>query len=398
LGRQGWRLLDGDLPLPCAVLKESALEANSAFMAEFLAMTGTKLCPHGKTTMSPELMLRQIADGSWGITAANARQMQVMKASGIRRVLIANQVVDGAEIATLSDALWDAEFDLYVLVDSVEGVERLDEELRLPEGRRLKVLLEIGQTGARTGARSLEAALTVARAAAASGRLALSGVETFEGVLGGATREETEGKVRRLYEDVLAAATACEVEGLFAPGPVILSGGGSAYYDLAAEAFGRAPLKAETLNVVRSGCYLTHDAKHYEDHYRRLRERSPDLAPTRRSPKAALEVWAAVQSLPEPGLAFATMGKRDVSYDMELPVPVAWHRKGMAAPEPLDGHSVLGLNDQHAKVARPAGSPLQVGDLICFGISHPCTTFDKWRLIPVVDDGYQVVGAVRTEF
>jgi D-serine dehydratase len=92
------------------------------------------------------------------------------------------------------------------------------------------------------------------------------------------------------------------------------------------------------------------------------------------------------------------MGKRDVSYDMELPVPVAWHRKGMAAPEPLDGHSVLGLNDQHAKVARPTGSPLQVGDLICFGISHPCTTFDKWRLIPVVDDDYQVVGAVRTEF
>ncbi len=398
LGSQGWSLLDGDMPMPCAVLKESALTANGAFMAEFLAITGAKLCPHGKTTMSPELMLRQIADGSWGITAANARQMQVMKASGIRRALIANQVVDRAEIGMLSDALRDPGFDLYVLVDSVEGVARLDSELALSEGRWLKVLLEIGQTGARTGARSLAQAMAVARAAAASRRLALSGVETFEGVLSGANNAEIDAKVRLLFEDVIAAAKACEAEALFAPGPVILSGGGSAYYDLAAEALGGAPLKSETLLVLRSGCYLTHDAKHYQDHYRRLRERSPELTPIKHSPKAALEVWAAVQSLPEPGLAFATMGKRDVSYDMELPVPLAWHRKGMAGPGRLEGHAVLALNDQHAKIAAPAGSPLQVGDLVCFGISHPCTTFDKWRLIPVVDDNYQVVGAVRTEF
>lgn len=398
LGSQGWSLLEGDLPLPCAVLRESALAANSAFMAEFLKLSGAKLCPHGKTTMSPELMRRQISDGSWGITAANARQMQVMRASGIHRVLIANQVVDRAEIVLLSDALSDPDFDLYVLVDSVEGVERLDQRIELADGRRLKVLLEIGQTGARTGARSLDDAMAVARSASRSQRLALSGVETFEGVLSGATREEIETKVRRLFDDVIAAAVACEAERLFAPGPVILSGGGSAYYDLAAEALGRAPLKSETLLVVRSGCYLTHDARHYEDHYERLRKRSPGLAPARHSPKAALEVWAAVQSLPEPGLAFATMGKRDVSYDMDLPVPMAWYRTGMTAPERLEGHSVIGLNDQHAKVARPTDSPLRVGDLICFGISHPCTTFDKWRLIPVVDDAYRVVGAVRTEF
>jgi D-serine dehydratase len=240
--------------------------------------------------------------------------------------------------------------------------------------------------------------MATARAVKDSRHLVLSGVEAFEGILHGKDDADTEAKVRKLYQDVVGAAAACEEAGLFGTGPVILSGGGSAYYDLAAEGLSRTPLKSETLLVIRSGCYLTHDSAWLDTYWRRMRERSPELSLPRRDPQAALEVWATIQSIPEEGLAFATMGKRDVSYDMDLPVPLAWFRPGMAAPQPLEGHKVTGLNDQHAYLQRPEGSPLQVGDLVSFGISHPCTTFDKWRLIPVVDDGYGVVGAVTTEF
>ena len=62
------------------------------------------------------------------------------------------------------------------------------------------------------------------------------------------------------------------------------------------------------------------------------------------------------------------------------------------------GHSITRLNDQHAFLRCPAGSPLAVGDLVGLGISHPCTTFDKWSLISVVNDTYDVVGAIRTFF
>lgn len=117
-------------------------------------------------------------------------------------------------------------------------------------------------------------------------------------------------------------------------------------------------------------------------------------------PVHALEVWAYVQSRPEAEKAILAMGKRDVSYDSRMPEPLYWHRPGRAGP-PLpipERHAVAGLNDQHCHLVLPADSPLQVGDMVAFGISHPCTTFDKWQVIPVVDDDYAVVDAIRTFF
>ena len=62
------------------------------------------------------------------------------------------------------------------------------------------------------------------------------------------------------------------------------------------------------------------------------------------------------------------------------------------------GFQVSGLYDQHTCLKMPADSPLRVGDLVSFGISHPCTTFDKWRWMPVVDAHYAVVDAITTHF
>ena len=59
---------------------------------------------------------------------------------------------------------------------------------------------------------------------------------------------------------------------------------------------------------------------------------------------------------------------------------------------------VQGLDDQHAYLSVPPDCGLAPGDLVCLGISHPCTAFDKWRVIPVIDDEYRVVDAVHTFF
>ena len=56
------------------------------------------------------------------------------------------------------------------------------------------------------------------------------------------------------------------------------------------------------------------------------------------------------------------------------------------------------LDDQHAYVSLPPGTDLAPGDLLCMGVSHPCMTFDKWRVIPVTDDDYRVTDVVYTFF
>jgi D-serine deaminase-like pyridoxal phosphate-dependent protein len=83
------------------------------------------------------------------------------------------------------------------------------------------------------------------------------------------------------------------------------------------------------------------------------------------------------------------MGKRDAPHDEGLPVPLRI-RGANGVVSDASACTVTRLNDQHSYVEVPAGVTVAVGDLMCFGISHPCTAFDKWRVIPVVEDDYTV--------
>jgi D-serine dehydratase len=402
IGKQGWNLLREDLPLPLAVLKRDVLDANGRWMVRFLRATGSVIAPHGKTTMSPQLFQRQLADGAWAITVATVAQLQVCRRFGIKRLLLANQLVGRQAMRqVVSELARDPEFEFYALADSVEGVAMLaGEAKRQGLARPVNLLLEGGIQGARAGCRTREQALAVARAIkAASPHLALVGVEGFEGLIHDATAAESEARVAAFLDFLVAIAADCRREGLFAPGPVILSAGGSAYYDLAAERLAAAGI-SQAMVVLRSGCYLTQDSTAYRKAFERLRVRSPLAAGIEGSLRPALELWTYVQSRPEPGRLILTAGKRDVSYDLDLPVPLAWFRPGVGrAPSPLaPGHEVVQLNDQHAHVLVPTESPLRPGDMVALGISHPCTTFDKWQAMFLVDEAYDIVGAIRTFF
>jgi D-serine dehydratase len=401
-GTQGWSLLAQDLPLPAAVLKGRALAHNSRWMRAFLQHFDVELWPHGKTTMAPQLFARQLADGCAGITVATAQQLLVARRFGVARVLLANQLVGRQNLlAVLRELAADPGFEFLCLVDSEAGALQLAAAARdFGLDRPIAVLLEGGITGGRTGCRTVEQALAVARLVARTPELALAGVEGFEGVLSRLDIADTEREVQRFLDFLVEIARACDREDLFAPGPVRLTAGGSAFFDLVTRTFRAARLRRETRTVLRSGCYLTHDSKMYTSAFARLRERTPEVERLGDGLVAALEVWACVQSIPEPGLAIATAGKRDISYDTDLPLPEQWFRPGLhGRPQQLgEGFSVIGLNDQHAYLRMPADSPLQVGDLVSFGISHPCTTFDKWQLLWVVDDDYRVSEAIRTFF
>jgi D-serine dehydratase len=402
VGRQGWNLLRQDLPLPVAALRASALSHNSRWMRRFLEHAGATICPHGKTTMAPQLFARQLADGASGITVATVQQMLVCRRFGVQRVLMANQLVGERALRTVvAELKADPAFEFLCLIDSVEGAQMLAAAARVAALERpISVLLEGGIAGGRTGCRTLEQGLRVARAVADAPELALVGIEGFEGLINRLQPPDTEAAVSAFLSFLIELASACARQGLFAPGPVHLTAGGSAFFDQVIEAFETAELKRDVKIVLRSGCYLTHDSKMYTEAFAQMKRRSPELASLGAGLQPALELWACVQSTPEPGLAIATMGKRDVSFDSGMPVPERWYRPGLhTAPQPLgDAFAVTGLNDQHAFLRMPADSPLRVGDMVAFGISHPCTTFDKWQLLYVIDDDYNVIEGIRTFF
>jgi D-serine dehydratase len=406
IGAKGWNVLREDLPLPLAVLRQSALTRNGQWMREFLGLSGAVIAPHGKTTMSPQLFRQQLADGAWAMTVATMQQLRICRDFGIGRVVMANQLVGRQAIGyVLGELRRDPQFDFYCVVDSVANVEQLAAAARAASpGRPLQLLLEGGMDGGRTGCRTLETALAVARAVKEAGpHLALRGVEGFEGLVHTDSPDADADTVSRFLDYLVEIAVACERAQLFAAEQLILSAGGSAFYDLVIDRFRKAGLARDFLLVTRSGCYLTHDSKMYREAFEQVRKRKPGLDNLGPGLVPAFEVWAYVQSRPETRKAILTIGKRDVSYDVDWPVPLKWvrPRQGIGAADIAElgaGHVVTDLNDQHCHMTVPAESPLAVGDMVAFGVSHPCTTFDKWQVIPVVDDDYTVVSAIKTYF
>ena len=402
VGSRGWNVLAEDLPLPLALLKDSALAHNARWMRGFRELTGVAIAPHGKTSMSPQLFARQLADGAWGISVATVQQLRVCRQHGIARVILANQLVGRQAIAYVLDEIArDARFEFLALVDSVAAVGALAGAARQRRaGRPLQLLVECGFQGGRTGCRTMKEAMAVARAvAAARPALSLAGIEGYEGAVPASTPDGQDGAISEFIAFMASVAEAASAEGLVDADPVVLSAGGSAWFDLVT-ALPRSLSGRAAQVVIRSGCYLTHDSDSYARAAARMRLRTPAIDALGPGLIDALEVWAYVQSLPEPGLAILTMGKRDVSHDLHLPFARLVFRRGRdAQPAALPpGCEITALNDQHAFMRTSPDADLAVGDMVGCAISHPCTTFDKWRFMPVVDDAYNVIDAITTSF
>jgi len=389
----GWNLLREDVSLPAAVLYRDKIAHNLRWMQSFIDTYGVKLAPHGKTTMAPKLFEIQLEGGAWGITLATAHQVQVAYAHGVRRVLMANELVGRRNMEVIADIVADPKFEFYCLVDSLANIDQLGRYFQ-ERGLRLKVLLELGVMGGRCGVRDDAQLSGVIKALERwRGTVDLCGVELYEGVL------KDEENIRAFLRRGCDVTKQLLRERMFEHTPALISGAGSAWYDVVAEEFAAAGFGDAAEIVLRPGCYLTHDVGNYETQQQRILESNPVARNMRSGLVPALHVWAYVQSIPEPELAVVAMGRRDAAFDSGLPRPALHYRPGEKEPRTTPPNwETTKLMDQHGFLKIAAGDDVQVGDMLGFNISHPCLTFDKWRVLAVVDEKYDVVDVVKTYF
>jgi len=395
---RGLNVLRGDLPMPVAVLKHSALDNNLREMQTYIERAGVKLAPHAKTTMCPQLFTRQLDQGAWGLTVATMTQFKLCHDIGVSNLILANQLVGKTEIAGLARMWAQTPYRAYyVLVDSLEGARAISEGFgRCAGAPPARLLIEMGMPNARCGVRTLKEAMALARGIEALPYVELHGVEGYEGLIVSDRADRDADAVLSYLRTIMQLCESLSAEGLFAaPGQIIVSAGGSAYYDLVAHVL--SSNSPGIVPILRSGCYVTHDIGFYRRLMTHIQRRAIEGPAPRLVP--ALEVWSRVISRPQPNQAMVLMGKRDVSFDIDLPVARWWFREGRHdAPAAIDGLVVDKLNDQHAWLSVPSDAELAVGDLLGFHISHPCTTFDKWSLLMEVDDDYTVLGGLKTFF
>ncbi|MER5357721.1 alanine racemase [Streptomyces sp. NPDC002785] len=389
-------LFTGGFTTPVLALSAESVEHNLALLETYAERHGLAFAPHGKTSMSPQLFARQLEYGAWGITAAVPHQARVYRAYGIRRIFLANELVDAAALRWIAGELdADPDFRFICYVDSERGVELMDEALRTAGATRpVDVVVELGAgEGARTGVRTEAECAAVADAVAATGTLRLVGVAGYEGEVPDASGERVREWLRRLVALAVAFDRAGRFAALADGERIVISAGGSAWFDAVADVLAEIPeLSAPVLKLLRSGAYVSHD----DGHYRHLTpfNRVPDEGAL----QPAFRLWAQVVSRPSAEQAFLNAGKRDAAYDLDLPEAQVVRSGRDGTVRPATGVSVSGLSDQHAWVRTEPGAELEVGDWVGMGLSHPCTSFDKWQLIPLVEADGTVTDYIRTFF
>lgn len=375
--RKAPKFLRDDYQWPQAIMLDSALENNLTTMKAFCKKHNVELAPHVKTHMSPQLARRQIDNGSWGVTVANASQARTFIEFGFKKIIIANEVANASSIKFLSEQ--DAE--IYFYIDSLRGFEIVEKSATRP----VNILLEIGKSQGRTGVRDLVLAERLVDMISASEKMNFAGVSGYEGTFGKDRSQQSIDKVRDFLQILVAFAISVQAKG---PNPFMVSAGGSAFFDLVVDELKPVTQDSNFKVILRSGGYVTHDHGFYAEVYPFVNDPEFTFFP-------ALEVWSIVNSKPDSDLFIVNGGKRDISVDIDLPYALKYQSENAPIKKLLG--KVLNINDQHLYL-QTDNKELGVGDLVAFGISHPCTTFDKWPLIPVVTDDYQILDLYLTYF
>ena len=372
-------LFTANFQFPIMVIKESAVKNNIAQMMSFCNLVDAELAPHVKTTMSPQLAQMQVAAGATALTVANFWQGRIFLKHGFKNLIIANEVLDPTAIKEIAKINKQKQAEIIFYVDSILALEIIQKHTPV-EGEQ-NLFIEIGTENGRGGVRELSLVEQIAQRISADKRLNLIGVTGFEGAVPDVARgRRGEKKISKFCQKIVAAAELAYP--YKSDQQFVISAGGSAYFDIVARELNKFEKPRRLL--LRSGGYITHDHRYYEDIY--------PFASSDRSFQPAIEVWAQVISKPEKDFGVLNLGKRDIGNDLHNPIPIKSYDGQVKSFSAV----IEKLNDQHGYLR--GRQEFSLAQLIGLGISHPCTTFDKWGLIPLVNDNYDLIDCLQTFF
>jgi D-serine dehydratase len=391
----GLNLLDETIEFPQAVLSQSVIAQNAKWMASFAAEANVALAPHAKTTMAPELFKLQLENGAWGLSVATVKQLEVAVSAGAKHILLANQLVGKQHYFRVATILKHRQVELFCFVDNSENLAELSAYFSALD-LTLNVLIECGVTGGRAGCRSEQDIVTLAKQAKQSAGIALCGIAFYEGVIHSQNTEQT---ILAFAQNIADLTCTLAQQKLFEREKIIVTGAGSAWYDLVCDGLNTLSDHPDFEVVIRPGCYLVQDTGIYQTAHQNLLARSKIACSIDGELASGLSLWAYISSTPEPGMAILAFGKRDVAFDAGLPTPERLYSRANKQLNSLDSDwNISKIMDHHAMLTYPENQQLKVGDLIEVSTSHPCLTFDKWREILLVDDQLTIVDQLDTYF
>ncbi|CAA9539039.1 MAG: low-specificity D-threonine aldolase [uncultured Thermomicrobiales bacterium] len=340
-----------ELDTPALLVDVDAMDRNIAHIAATLGEVGVAWRPHAKGHKTPAIAHRQLAAGAIGITCAKLGEAEVFAASGVRDILVANQIVGPLKTRRLAALVAATGADVMVAVDNPANVAELD-AAAAGFNVRPRVVVEVDSGMERCGVAPGAASLELARRIADTPNLRFAGLMAWEGhatslAEHGPRRAEIAAAVGRLVE----TAEACRAAGL----PVgIVSCGGSGTYLHAARQTG--------ITEVQAGGATLGDFWY--------RELESPVEP-------ALALMAGVTSRPTADRIVVDAGRKSVDPSLRVP-----------RPRGLDGVRAIAFSAEHGTISldRPAEEP-RPGDRVFFDIGYHDQCVHLHEALYAVRDG-----------
>ncbi len=339
----------GEVDTPSLLLDRDAFEANIETMASYFRGKHTKLRPHFKSHKCTRIARAQMAAGATGITCAKLGEAEVLADAGIRKILIANEIVGPVKIARLIKLAQRA--DPIVAVDCAENIRMLS-EAAVKADVTIGIFVEVDVGLRRCGVQPGEPALKLAQLVASMPGLKFRGLQGYEGHVVD-LRDEAEriAKVSAAMQHVVTTRRLIEASGL----PVELaSGGGTGSYTITGNIDG--------MDEVQAGSYAAMDWWYN------------DIRPEFRQ---AMSILTTVISRPKPDIAVIDVGRKGVGAEM-----------GPPRVKNLPGAEIANFgSEEHAMIRLPADANVKVGDHLEIIPSHGCTTSNLYREFIVHKNG-----------
>ena len=332
-----------EIETPALLLDLDKVEYNINKMANFVKEKKMLIRPHFKTHKSPFLSHLQIKAGANGVTCQKLSEAEVLAKSGIRDILITNEIVGDQKIRRLVNLA--AYTDLKVSIENFRNAEDIS-RYALEKGVVVNYLVELNIGMNRCGVDPGEPAVKLVQKINKLQGLKFLGIMAYEGhTVFIKSYEERKTETIKALKKVSETKRMLKKNGINCE---IVSCGSTGTYMIT----GTYPDVTE----IESGSYLTMDMKYHA------------IEGVGGTFKTALSLLVTVISIPSDNRIILDAGMKAISKDMGMPL----------LKEKIEGFELYKLAEEHgyAEGLKSVKNIFSIGQKIELLPSHGCTTIN----------------------
>jgi len=400
-------IIKENVQFPILTLDKNKLENNINILKSFAKRNSLNLAPHCKTFMSPQI-INEYFRNDWGVTISNNQQLSSIVKLNLKNIIYGNLIINRENLIQYLKICkkYKNISNIYYCIDSSYGLKLLMNLIETTNYKNdIKILIELGFKNGRCGIRDFDSFKKILKIYNRKiSNITISGLFFYEGAIASNDKRVISNKIENIIKLTKLCHEELIRENLYKNKNNIITAGGSVYFDLVTKYYHKYSFTNNPKLIIRPGSFIAYGHGYYEKKIDDIKKRKiikKYISSKENIFLPSLLIWSHVISINDDGKAIINFGKRDVSFDLGNPIPISIYRKNNFFKKIKNDKNLINvykLNDQHAFLKYHKSLNLKIGDLISFGVSHPCITFDKWKYFYMINSKTEIINIYKTFF